>query len=52
LQILAELSADDVAARIESNRATEWLYVFRPEVAASVPRFEMERRIMADEIKL
>ena len=36
LQILAELSADDLATRIESDRAAEWLYVFRPEVAGVI----------------
>jgi len=33
LLILAGLTADDLAGRIESDRAAEWLYVFRPEVA-------------------
>jgi hypothetical protein len=36
LQILGELSADDLARRIESERAAEWLYVFRPEVAGVI----------------
>jgi hypothetical protein len=35
LQILAGLSVDDLLGRIESERAPEWLYVFKPEVAGS-----------------
>ena len=36
LLILAGLTADDLAGRIESDRAAEWLYVFRPEVAGAI----------------
>ena len=33
LQVLAELSPDDLAERMESVRAPEWLYIFKPDVA-------------------
>ena len=33
LQILAKLSPDDLAGRMESVRAPEWLYIFKPDVA-------------------
>lgn len=36
MQILAELSPDDPAGRIESERAHEWLYIFKPDVAGVV----------------
>jgi hypothetical protein len=36
LQILAELSASDLAGRIESEWAPEWLYIFKPEVGGSL----------------
>jgi hypothetical protein len=36
LQVLAELSPDDLAGRIESKRAPEWLYIFRPDVAGVI----------------
>jgi len=36
LQVLAELSPDDLAGRIESERAHEWLYIFRPDVAGVI----------------
>ena len=36
LQVLAELSPDDLAGRIESERAHEWLYIFKPDVAGVV----------------
>ena len=36
LEILSELAAADLVGRIESERAPEWLYVFKPEVAGTV----------------
>ena len=36
LQILSELVVGDLVGRIESERAPEWLYVFKPEVACTV----------------
>ena len=36
LQILAELSPDDLAGRIQSERAPEWLYIFKPDVAGVI----------------
>lgn len=36
LQILSKLVVGDLVGRIESERAPEWLYMFKPEVAGTV----------------
>jgi hypothetical protein len=36
LEILAAITLEDLAGRIESQRTREWLYVFKPEVAGGV----------------
>jgi hypothetical protein len=36
LQILSELRLADLVSRVESERAPEWLYVFKPEVGDTV----------------
>jgi Motility quorum-sensing regulator, toxin of MqsA len=33
--VLAGLTADDFAERLESNATKEWMYVFKPSVAGS-----------------
>ena len=41
----SELSAEDLARRIESNRAAEGLYVFRPEVAGVILYVKLARQL-------
>jgi hypothetical protein len=36
LQVIAELSPNDLAGRFESERAHEWLYIFKPDVAGVI----------------